>query len=145
MKERLSESIRLLSLNKTKFAKEIGVSSGNLTDWIKGRTKPTAEVLVRIHEKFNININWLLTGKGDIFVKEKKFVQPFPNERRKEFREEYMYVLYQMIIKLDLKQREKLMDIISTVFDQPIVYKHEEINLPLEKVVEKIFNEVKKE
>ncbi len=70
MKSRLNELINTLSIKKKEFAKEIDVSSGNLSDWLsdKRKSKPSADVLFRISEKFNVDMNWLITGEGEMFL-----------------------------------------------------------------------------
>ena len=78
MKIRLSEIIEKTGVLKKEFAEKIGVSTGNLSDWLKGRSEPSAKVLTRICELYHVNINWLLTGKGDMFLdSSEKFVKRY--------------------------------------------------------------------
>lgn len=49
----------------SKFAKEIGVNESNIRSYISG-TLPKYDVLSIIAEKFAINCEWLLTGKGSM-------------------------------------------------------------------------------
>lgn len=65
---RLAELIRRAGVLKKDFAESIDISTGNLSDWLRGRTEPSAKMLSRIHEKFKVNLNWLIAGKGEIFL-----------------------------------------------------------------------------
>lgn len=51
----------------TVFAKKAGISGGTFHAYIKGRL-PHAEQLIRIRECYDVNINWLLTGEGEIYT-----------------------------------------------------------------------------
>lgn len=48
-----------------KFAAEIGLSQGSLSDLINGKSCPAAATLARFHAYAGIDIVWLLTGWGD--------------------------------------------------------------------------------
>ena len=112
----------MLNLKQNQFAQEIGVSGGNLNGWLKNKTKPGADALMAICEKFKVNINWLLTGKGEMLITEqKKTIDCYPDEKRKFFKEPCMLVLSTMIEKLDIEKRKKLIHLISVCFDQEII------------------------
>jgi len=53
------------------FAKKAGISQATFHNYTKGRM-PNAESLYNICNIYNVNINWLLTGKGDVYIKNKK-------------------------------------------------------------------------
>ncbi|GMQ56708.1 hypothetical protein AN1V17_11020 [Vallitalea sediminicola] len=65
---RLETAIKKLKITKKEFALSIDYSPGNVTDWIKGRYKPSAKALINMENVYNISQKWLLDGKGDIFV-----------------------------------------------------------------------------
>ncbi|MBU5671759.1 helix-turn-helix domain-containing protein [Paenibacillus brevis] len=48
-----------LNLNQNDFAKTIGISQGRLSEIEQGKTKPSAETLYEIRNKFNVDLNWL--------------------------------------------------------------------------------------
>ena len=54
---------------KIKFAEMLGVSPAYIDRWTNQGSLPSAEHLANIHDKLNININWLLTGEGEKFIK----------------------------------------------------------------------------
>lgn len=68
MKTRLAALVDETGLLKKDFAEKIEVSTGNLSDWLSGRTEPSAKVLSRICEIFDVNLNWLISGKGSMFL-----------------------------------------------------------------------------
>lgn len=48
--------------------KEIsGFSIPTISDIERGKNKPNLEYLLLLAEKFNVNLNWVLTGKGAMF------------------------------------------------------------------------------
>jgi len=55
--------------NKKKFAEMLGVSPTHIDNWINRGSLPNANQLTNIYQKLNINLNWLLTGEGEMFVK----------------------------------------------------------------------------
>jgi len=69
---RLLELVSLYGNGKhTVFAKKAGIPHGTFSAYIKGRV-PHAEHLCRIHDTYNININWLLTGEGEMILDPEK-------------------------------------------------------------------------
>lgn len=48
----------------TIFAKKAGIPPGTFHGYIKGRI-PKVDHIVRIHETYGVNINWLLVGTGE--------------------------------------------------------------------------------
>jgi transcriptional regulator with XRE-family HTH domain len=65
--------------NKSKMATEIGIDEANIRNYIKG-TEPKATFIEKILEKTEINIEWLLTGKGEIQKENVKNEIPVENE-----------------------------------------------------------------
>jgi transcriptional regulator with XRE-family HTH domain len=78
--ERIVELINLLNINKKTFALSINVSPGNISDWLSKNRKanPSMDAIIRISEKYDVNLNWLLTGKGEMFLSDNKE----PQEKR---------------------------------------------------------------
>jgi len=64
----LQELLDALKLSKKKFAETIGVSQGNVSDWFnKPNARPSIDALKRISDTHNVNLNWLITGEGEMF------------------------------------------------------------------------------
>lgn len=63
--DRIAELVQMYGDGKnTFFAEKIGVSEGNIRGYIKG-VMPKQDVLEKIVRCFDINPDWLLTGRGD--------------------------------------------------------------------------------
>ncbi len=70
MRKRLELLVNALGIRRSEFAKRINVTQGNVSDWINDKkpSKPSSTALARISEEYNVNLNWLITGKGDMFL-----------------------------------------------------------------------------
>jgi transcriptional regulator with XRE-family HTH domain len=55
--------LRGYDTNQEKFARELGISQGQLSRYEKGKSDISAEVLLRISQRFGRSIEWILTGK----------------------------------------------------------------------------------
>jgi transcriptional regulator with XRE-family HTH domain len=68
MKNRIKIFREYKSLKQVEFAKMIQVSRSTLSEIENGKNKnPSSSVIVNIRDAFNdINIEWLLTGKGEM-------------------------------------------------------------------------------
>jgi len=53
--------------NAKKFAENAGINSVTFYNYLKGRV-PGVDALTNICEFYKVNINWLLTGKGAIYI-----------------------------------------------------------------------------
>ena len=56
--------LRGFDANQAEFAKSIGISQGQLSRYEKGKSEISAEVLLRISQRFGKSIEWVLTGKA---------------------------------------------------------------------------------
>lgn len=61
---RLSLAIKLLGLSQAEFAQNFGTSPGYLSTVINGKCFPGSEFLAQLRARFDINLDWLITGKG---------------------------------------------------------------------------------
>ncbi|WP_446897277.1 helix-turn-helix domain-containing protein [Clostridium sp. LBM24168] len=67
--ERLEHVLKYFNTTKKDFALSIKYSPGNVTDWIKGRYKPSSRALINIENTYGISQKWLIDGVGNMFVK----------------------------------------------------------------------------
>lgn len=73
--ERISFIIQEKNLNPNSFSNEIGVNSTVIHNILKGRNKPSYDVLLKIISTFDdINIDWFMTGNGNIFKVDSRMV-----------------------------------------------------------------------
>ena len=68
--ERIKLIRKHLGLNQKEFGDILGVSQRAVSNWESGRNEPSIEVLNSISTKWAVNPTWLLTGKGEMFLKD---------------------------------------------------------------------------
>ena len=66
--QRFKKILYKLDKNSTELANELDVTKSTITKSIHGDTLPSSKILIPLGEKLNININWLLLGKGNMFI-----------------------------------------------------------------------------
>ena len=55
------------------FAETIGVQQSTLSHILNGRNKPSLDVIMKVHQKYDyVNLEWLLYGKGEMMVSEEE-------------------------------------------------------------------------
>ena len=67
------------SLTKVEFCRESGINRNTLLQWETNKAFPNVEKLQKIHEKFKVNINWLLSGEGNPYLTRLKYPQNIEN------------------------------------------------------------------
>jgi transcriptional regulator with XRE-family HTH domain len=55
--------LRGFDMRQADFARQLGISQGQLSRYEKGKSEIGAEVLLRVSQRFAKSIEWLLTGK----------------------------------------------------------------------------------
>ncbi|WP_414859321.1 helix-turn-helix domain-containing protein [Paenibacillus haidiansis] len=50
-------------MTKKDFCQELGISTGNLGDWKRGKSTPSTNKLIEISAFFDTSLDWLLTGR----------------------------------------------------------------------------------
>ena len=79
MKSRISKIIKIEQLSSSKFAESIDVQRSSISHILSGRNKPSLDFIQKILTVYkNINSDWLLFGKGDMF-KDGKSEKDSPN------------------------------------------------------------------
>jgi plasmid maintenance system antidote protein VapI len=59
-------------LNNSKFASILGIQRSNITHIIDGRNKPSLSFIEKLITKFpRINVEWLITGNGEMYKQNK--------------------------------------------------------------------------
>ena len=65
--ERIKKARKALDLTQQKFADQIGTTQNALTGYETGRRNPSSSVINNICKTFDVNEEWLRTGKGELF------------------------------------------------------------------------------
>lgn len=67
--ERFLFLIKSLKMTVNSFSNEIGISQSSIRSIVDNVNQPSAKILIPLLERFpEVNANWLLTGKGDMFL-----------------------------------------------------------------------------
>jgi len=60
---------RIAGLTRTDFAQKLGSKPINIAILERGLRKPSALLLNKFEQAYNVNITWLLTGAGEVLSK----------------------------------------------------------------------------
>lgn len=69
--KRLKLILTTLQLKQREFAEPIGVDASRVSQWLNEslNLKPNLEQFAAISKVYNVNINWLILGHGEMFLK----------------------------------------------------------------------------
>lgn len=88
MENRLQQFLAAENLTQSQFADSIGVGRASVSHILAGRNKPGYDFIERMASRYSeINLDWLITGKGKMYKKDKssdKEPALFPEEEKKE-------------------------------------------------------------
>jgi transcriptional regulator with XRE-family HTH domain len=61
----IGERIRELrgDVSQDEFAPQLGITQGQLSKIERGQAEPSVAVLVKLHERFNKTLDWLVLGR----------------------------------------------------------------------------------
>lgn len=65
--KRVKSLIGRQNLTQKKFAESIGISPARLNNYLTGIAKVPQDILVRISDKYNCSLTWLITGEGEMY------------------------------------------------------------------------------
>jgi len=54
--------------DRVAFAKKLGVSKNSVAHYERGERTPDASVLQAYFDRFSVNLNWLVSGEGEMFL-----------------------------------------------------------------------------
>ncbi|MCK4956664.1 MAG: LexA family transcriptional regulator [Candidatus Cloacimonetes bacterium] len=69
--KRLSKVLKKLEMTQIALAKALNISNVVINRYVKDKTTPDYNFLNKLTSVYNININWLITGNGSIFMSDK--------------------------------------------------------------------------
>lgn len=67
MNERLRLLRKKLELNQEEFGKRIGIGKTSVSKLESGENNPSEQTVILICREFNVNEEWLRSGKGEMF------------------------------------------------------------------------------
>jgi len=68
IKERLKKIRNSLHLTQQEFADRLGIKRNTVATYETGKSNPSDSAVVLICREFNVNEEWLRTGKGEMFT-----------------------------------------------------------------------------
>ncbi|MCK4766126.1 MAG: helix-turn-helix transcriptional regulator [Candidatus Aminicenantes bacterium] len=68
--DRLKNFRKNIPLSQRDFAEKMGFTAGFISDLENAKSKPSFDFLLKIVDVFNVNLNWLIFGYGEIFYRE---------------------------------------------------------------------------
>jgi len=77
--ERLTLLRKTLEINQTDMAMAIGCSQANVSKYERNGTAMSIEFLIPLRKAYNVNLDWLLLGIGEMFVPITCIPQPSEN------------------------------------------------------------------
>jgi transcriptional regulator with XRE-family HTH domain len=61
-----------LKLSQKDFAAKVSAAPSNLSEIESGKVKPGLKFLLKVIDTFEVNANWLLRGKGEMFLEDEE-------------------------------------------------------------------------
>lgn len=100
-------------MTQAEFASRIGSVQNTITGYESGRRNPSAPVIALICKEFNVNEEWLRTGKGEMF-------NPAPTDALEQLAHEYglskaAYIVIEKFVNLQPEKRRELIDFFTEV------------------------------
>jgi len=92
-----------LHMDQNKFSEILGVSRASLSHYETGKRDLSKEIITRLIEYTNCNINWLYTGQGEMFLDSPDHLPGKPPKNPKKDPEEQLAQLKKSVS--DLEQR----------------------------------------
>ncbi len=94
--DRIKQIREAKKLSQKQFADTMETALTRISEYERDKVKPSSEILTKLAEIHNVNINWLLTGNGNMFLDQKSEDGEFAelNEaltRLPEIRQKYYY------------------------------------------------------
>ena len=69
MIDRIKELLRIEQLSPSQFADEINLQRSSLSHVLSGRNKPSLDFVMKIKHRYSkVNLEWLIFGKGNMFI-----------------------------------------------------------------------------
>jgi transcriptional regulator with XRE-family HTH domain len=65
--DRLAVAVGYLGLSQSEVAKQLETSASFISDVMANKKKPGSEFLLRLKKTLRINLDWLISGEGDMF------------------------------------------------------------------------------
>lgn len=71
----------LQNLTLAELSEKSGLSIAMISESETGKNKPSPNLMYALHRLYDLNINWLLTGEGEMVIKPRSAKEPPRNEK----------------------------------------------------------------
>lgn len=105
MKDRIKKVRKNFGLTQSDFGARVGVKGNTIGNYETDLRKPSDAVIFSICREFNINEEWLRTGKGEMFISQTRdekianFAGQIMNEEDESFKKQLIEVLSELTIE----------------------------------------------
>lgn len=96
---RIKNVRKVLALQQTEFAKEIGISQSTISSYEKNLRNPPVSVLKQIADIYNINLDYLLNDEEPILLNEKVENLKLPSDKAKFLTSSAKYIILMNVQK----------------------------------------------
>ena len=76
--DRFKKTRDSLGLNQSELARELGVNPSIISDIERGDKEPSKKIISSLIVKYQINSNWILTGQGEMLIKQQDKAEKHP-------------------------------------------------------------------
>ncbi len=66
----LKEIRKNLDISAAKLSKKLNVSQGSIVQYELGTRKPNFEFMEKLNNVLNVNLNWFVSGRGEMFLEQ---------------------------------------------------------------------------
>lgn len=110
MKDRIKKVRKNANLTQEKFAERLGLKRNTIATYETGKSEPMDNIIISICREFNINEEWLRTGKGDMkkHLTRNQEIGSFANDVMKLPDEKFKKRFVKALSKLDEKDWDAL-------------------------------------
>lgn len=115
MNERLKALRKKLGLTQQEFADRLKIKRGAIANYEIGRNVPIDAVLSLISREFGVNLEWLRTGEGEMFIASPSSVLD-ALAREFDLRQKD-YVLIEKLVKMSPAERDGIFRFMQDVVD----------------------------
>ncbi len=77
---RIRQLRKALGLTLREMSETLSIPLSTISKYEQGIIKPGVEILSKVALSYNVNLNWLLTDVGDMFIQDNTFAAPVNNE-----------------------------------------------------------------
>lgn len=77
--QRLKKLRERLNYSQEEFATPAGLQFHQISKYERGEVIPTPDALIRLSQAYHVNLHWVLTGDGEMFVQRKVSTSRSPN------------------------------------------------------------------